>query len=65
MDNLPFILNAQHNGAIDHAHSFHFNSSVVDVFRELRFAVTIVVVGWVAVTTVRAVQSSLTRDRAG
>ena len=63
MDNVPFVLNAQHTGALNHAHSFHFNSSVVDVFKEVRLGVTIIVVGWVTVETIRALQASLARPR--
>jgi alpha-D-ribose 1-methylphosphonate 5-triphosphate synthase subunit PhnH len=60
---LPFALNAAHSGAINHAHSFHFNSSVVDAFKEVRFAVTIVVVGWIAVTSIRAFQDRFRPSR--
>jgi hypothetical protein len=63
MENLPLVLNAQHSGAIDHAHSFHFNPSVVDALKELRFAVTIVVVGWITVTSIRAFQDTFHRPR--
>ena len=63
MDTSNFVLNAQHSGAINHLHSFQFSSSVVDVFREVRLGVTIVVVGWIAVASIRAVQAGLTKDR--
>ena len=65
MENLPFALNAQHSGAINHLHSFQFHSSIVDVVREVRLAVTVVVVGWIAITTIRAVQGSFGRERGG
>ena len=56
-----FALNAQHSGAINHIHSFHFNSSVVDAFKEVRLAVTVIVVGWVAITTVRSIAGTKTK----
>jgi hypothetical protein len=61
MENLPLVLNAQHSGAIDHAHSFHFNTSVVDALKEVRFAVTIIVLGWITVTSIRAFQDNFHR----
>ena len=60
---LPFALNAAHTGAINHAHSFHFNSSVVDALKEVRFAVTIVVLGWVTVTSIRVFQGHIHPSR--
>ena len=62
MESWPF--NAQHSGAINHAHSFHFDSGVINVVKELRLAVTIVVGGWIVVTAIRTLESSL-RDRGG
>ncbi|CAJ2501200.1 Uu.00g040530.m01.CDS01 [Anthostomella pinea] len=50
-----FSLAAQHSGAIKHLHAIHVDASAVAVARELRLAVTVVVVGWVAVTGLRAV----------
>ena len=61
----PWTLSAQHSGAIDHLHSFSFNSSVVHVFKEIRLTVTVIVVGWVAVATIRSLQTSFSKDRGG
>lgn len=48
-----FSLAANHAGAINHHHTFSFNPSVIDAFKEVRLAVTVVVVGWIAVTGLR------------
>lgn len=48
-----FFLNAQHSGAINHHHTINFNPSVVDALKEVRIAVSILVVGWVATTALR------------
>lgn len=48
-----FALAANHAGAINHHHTFNFNPSVIDAFKEVRIAVTVVVVGWIAVTGLR------------
>lgn len=48
-----FALAAQHSGAITHNHCFHFNPSTVAIAKEARQIVAIIVVGWVAVETVR------------
>jgi hypothetical protein len=60
MENFPLV--AQHSGAINHLHSFHFNSSVVDVLKEIRLGVTIVVAGWVTVVTIRTLRDSFMRE---
>ena len=57
MDNIA--LSAKHSGVIEHAHSIHFHPSVVDVLKEVRLAIGIVVAGWIGVTTIRALQSGL------
>jgi hypothetical protein len=48
-----FLLNAVHSGAINHHHTFSFNPSVVEAFKEVRLAVSIVVVGWIATTALK------------
>ncbi|KAK1638481.1 hypothetical protein BDP81DRAFT_393070 [Colletotrichum phormii] len=55
-----FGLAAAHSGAINHIHAIHFGPAAVDVVREIRLAVTVVVIGWVAVTGIRTV---FNRDR--
>lgn len=61
-----FAVAAQHSGAIDHVHSFHFSSSAVDIAKEIRLGVTVIVVGWVAVAAIRNVRGLLGGDtRAG
>lgn len=59
-----FSLQAQHSGGLNHLHSFAFSDSAVDVVREVRKAVTIVVIGWVVVTTIRLVKSGIERSKA-
>ncbi|KAK2600725.1 hypothetical protein N8I77_010237 [Diaporthe amygdali] len=49
-----FALAAEHSGAINHVHTLTIGPSVVGVARELRLAVTVAVVGWVAVAGIRA-----------
>ncbi|KZL73049.1 hypothetical protein CT0861_13250 [Colletotrichum tofieldiae] len=48
-----FGLAAAHSGAINHIHAIHFGPAAVEVIREVRLAVTVVVIGWVAVTGIR------------
>ncbi|ROW13754.1 hypothetical protein VPNG_03494 [Cytospora leucostoma] len=52
-----FALAATHSGGINH--TFTLSPSVVSVAREARIAVTVFVVGWVAVTGIRALFSSV------
>ncbi|KAI0472064.1 hypothetical protein GGR56DRAFT_677910 [Xylariaceae sp. FL0804] len=51
-----FALAAQHSGAVSHVHTvtLRIDGSAVAVARELRLAVTVAVVGWVAVAGIRA-----------
>jgi hypothetical protein len=49
-----FVVNANHGGAINHHHTFSFNPSVVDALKEVRFAVSVIVVGWIATTALRS-----------
>ena len=63
MDNIA--LNAAHSGSLKHIHSFEFNSSVVHAFKEVRVGITVVVIGWIAVTSIRVLQDSFRRDRGG
>ncbi len=58
-----FALNAQHSGAINHAHSVHFDGTIVSALKEVRLAVTIIVIGWFAVTVVRALPALQSRDK--
>ncbi|GKT40241.1 uncharacterized protein ColSpa_00422 [Colletotrichum spaethianum] len=48
-----FGVAAAHSGAINHIHVIHLGPAAVDVIREVRLAVTIVVVGWITVTGIR------------
>ncbi|KAL0936353.1 uncharacterized protein CTRU02_208568 [Colletotrichum truncatum] len=50
-----FALSSVHSGAIKHLHSIQFAPTTVDLAREVRLAVTVVVIGWVAVTGIRAI----------
>lgn len=49
-----FGLSSVHSGAIKHLHAIQFAPTTVDLAREVRLAVTVVVIGWVAVTGIRA-----------
>lgn len=51
-----FALAAEHSGAITHIHSFTFSQSAVDIAKEARNIVSIVVIGWI---TMRLIQLSL------
>jgi hypothetical protein len=51
-----FALSAQHSGAINHIHSLHFSQSAVELVREARILAAVLVFGWVAVTSIRAVK---------
>lgn len=44
-----FIVQAQHSGAINHAHSFSFPPTAVHFAKEIRITITIVAVAWVTV----------------
>jgi hypothetical protein len=52
---------AGHSGSINHVHAFHFSPTFAQAARELRIAITVIVVGWVAVSGMRMF---LNRDRA-
>ena len=54
---------ATHRGAIEHIHSFTFNRSVVDALKEVRLGVSVIVLGWIAVTSVQALRSVFARER--
>jgi len=53
---------AQHSGAINHVHSFHLSSSAVDIAKEVRNIVSIVVIGWITVSVVQTIRSSLRKE---
>jgi uncharacterized phage protein gp47/JayE len=42
-----------HSGSLSHVHTVNFSSSAVDIAREVRLIVTIVVAGWLTVTIAR------------
>jgi len=42
-----------HSGSLSHVHTVNFSSSAVDIAREARLIVTIVVAGWITVTVAR------------
>lgn len=48
-----FALAADHTGAINHIHTINLGASSVTVAREVRLAITVIVVGWVAVAGIR------------
>lgn len=49
-----FALAAEHSGAINHIHTITVSPTMVGVAREIRTAVTIIVMGWVVVTGIKA-----------
>lgn len=53
-----FSVAAQHSGVIKHMHNISLDASTANVAREIRLAVTIIVVGWVAVTGIRTLAAS-------
>lgn len=52
-----FALAATHAGAITHNHNIALSPHAVDAFRELRYAVSIIVGGWVAVEALKLLRS--------
>lgn len=52
-----FALAATHSGAINHIHTLTISPSTASIARELRLAIMAFVVGWVAVTGIRALAS--------
>jgi len=59
-----FVVAAQHSGTITHVHSLHLSSSAVDIAKEARNIVLVIVAGWIAVSTIGALRSSFQqRDR--
>ncbi|KAH7035057.1 uncharacterized protein B0I36DRAFT_317515 [Microdochium trichocladiopsis] len=53
-----FCVTAQHSGAIKHIHAISLDASTANVAREIRLAVTVLIVGWVAVTGIRTWSAS-------
>ncbi|KAE9575266.1 hypothetical protein CGMCC3_g8715 [Colletotrichum fructicola] len=49
-----FALQSAHSGAIKHLHLIQFSPNTAGLAREIRLAVTVVVIGWVTVTGIRA-----------
>ena len=47
-----------HSGSLSHVHTVNFSSSAVDIAREARLIVTIVVAGWITVTVARGLLRS-------
>jgi hypothetical protein len=48
-----FALAATHAGAINHIHTLQIGPTATGVAREARIAVTVIVIGWVAVTCIK------------
>lgn len=48
-----FLLQAEHSGAISHAHTFLLPQSATQLAREVRITVAIVAFAWVAVTAIK------------
>lgn len=57
-----FALAAQHSGTINHVHAIHIGQAATGVAREIRLAVTVIVVGWVAVTGIKALISGQSKS---
>lgn len=62
-----FALAAEHSGAIHHVHTVTIGAGAgaVGLAREVRIAVTVVVVGWVVVAGIRGLCSSAAVGRRG
>ena len=60
-----FALAASHSGSINHIHTITISPSVVSIAREVRVAVTVLVVGWVAVAGIRALMAGSERRDGG
>lgn len=54
-----FALAADHSGAINHVHTVTIGPAAVGLAREIRIAVTVVVVGWVVVTGIRGLVAAV------
>lgn len=53
-----FALSAQHAGSINHIHSFHFSDSAIEVVKEVRQTVLIIIAGWAVISTVKTIRAS-------
>ena len=47
---------SEHSGAVEHIHSFRFDSSTVEIFRQVRLSITVLVFGWIVVTSIQALR---------
>lgn len=52
-----------HSGSLSHVHTINISSSAVDVAREARIIVTIIVAGWITVTVARGLLGSFGNRR--
>lgn len=52
-----FSLAATHGGAINHVHTVQIGASAAEVMREARMAITVIVMGWIVVTGIRAMSA--------
>lgn len=58
-----FLLQAQHSGTINHAHTFLFPPGAAQFAREIRLAVTVVAVAWVTVKAFDLIQRKQTNSK--
>jgi hypothetical protein len=52
-----------HSGSLSHIHTLAFSPSAVDIAREARIIVTVVVAGWITVTIARGLLSNFGNRR--
>ena len=52
-----------HSGSLNHIHTLAFSPSAVDIAREARIIVTVVVAGWITVTVARGLLSNFGNRR--
>lgn len=58
------LFNVQHAGGLQHIHIFQFPDSSIQLVKEIRLGVSIVVAGWVAVTLIQSLASLRTQRKA-
>jgi hypothetical protein len=52
-----------HSGSLNHIHTVTFSPSAVEIAREARLIVTVVVAGWITVTVARGLLSNFGNRR--
>ena len=47
------VVSSKHSGTVEHIHSFRFDSTTLEIFRQIRLSIAIVVLGWIVVTSIQ------------